>query len=49
MKQYTVRIKDLDQDTTHVVHEYAKDQREANLQAYEELKKLLKTDNLVII
>lgn len=48
MKEYTVKIKDLDQDMTHVVKQYAINQGDANRLALVILKELLETDNLEI-
>lgn len=49
MREFTVRIKDLNQDYTHVVKQYAESQAAANRVVYNLLKKMLHTDNLEIL
>lgn len=48
MPQFTVKIKDLDQRTTHTVSQIANDQAEANRLALKILKRMLNTQNLEI-
>jgi hypothetical protein len=48
MPQFTVKIKDLDQKTTHTVSQLADNQAEANRIALKILKRMLNTQNLEI-
>lgn len=48
MPQFTVKIKDLDQNTTHTVTQLADTQYEANALALKILRSMLQTNNLEI-
>jgi hypothetical protein len=47
--EYTVRVKDRQQDITHTVHEWAISQNEANTMALGELRDLLDHDELELV
>jgi hypothetical protein len=49
MKEFTVRIKDNQQDTTHVTKQYANSQREANLIILGYLKEAFDHDDFELI
>lgn len=48
-KEYVVKVKDHDQDTTHTVKQYASSQQEASVSAMKQLRELLGTDNLELV
>lgn len=49
LREYTVRVKDYEQDITHTVKEWASSQNEANAKALEELRVLLGYDELEVV
>jgi hypothetical protein len=49
LEEYTVRVKDYEQDITHVVKVWASSLNEANAKALEELRALLGYDDLEVV
>lgn len=49
MKEYTIKIKDLDQDITHTINQIAYSKTEANSIVLRYLRKALGTDNFEVL